>query len=396
MDFDMPPDYSRVNKVVIFGVGGSAIGGDLVSSLTVSEAKIPIIIYRGYNLPAFIDAQTLVIASSCSGMTEETLSPFRQTLETESKKLAVTTGGKLKEMAEARNIPVFSFDYRAQPRAALAFSLLPILGFLSKLGCISDKSAEVAEAVEVQQQRPGFAYFAETFLAPRDVMAYGDEVAHLEASEAEVTLGDLQSTSVGSPEFVLRMRQYLDVLAARSCAPCFTIITADKDDPRFDEFYLRGNAARLFIGLLADMPSYMSLGFELRDPHLEPAPNEHYTKLYVFQETSGPKATTGSYVWGENGRQLATLTRVRLLADALAADLAPARWLLPPDPTLDTPVWAWTQRHDARHLFVVNVDTDRAATRFTLPSLVAGEPHPRLTCIFSTAAEVVRVNSSMF
>ncbi|MAF85855.1 MAG: bifunctional phosphoglucose/phosphomannose isomerase [Dehalococcoidales bacterium] len=152
MDFDMPPDYSRVNKVVIFGVGGSAIGGDLVSSLTVSEAKIPIIIYRGYNLPAFIDAQTLVIASSCSGMTEETLSPFRKTLETESKKLAITTGGKLKEMAEARNIPVFSFDYRAQPRAALAFSLLPILGFLSKLGCISDKSAEVAEAVEVLQK----------------------------------------------------------------------------------------------------------------------------------------------------------------------------------------------------------------------------------------------------
>jgi len=155
MEFDLPPDYSRVNKVVIFGVGGSAIGGDLVSSLAESEAKIPIIIYRGYNPPAFIDAQTLVIASSYSGMTEETLSAFQQALETESKKLALTTGGRLKTMAEAKNVPVFSFDYKAQPRAALAFSFLPVLGFLCRLGFISDKSADVAEAVQVLQKLTG-------------------------------------------------------------------------------------------------------------------------------------------------------------------------------------------------------------------------------------------------
>ena len=152
MRFDLPSDYSQVNKVVILGVGGSAIGGDLVSSLAISEAKLPILIYRDYNLPAFVDAQTLVIASSYSGMTEEILSPFQQALETESKKLAITTGGKMKTMAEARNIPVFSFDYKAQPRAALAFSFLPILGFLYKLGFISDKSAEVAETVPVLQK----------------------------------------------------------------------------------------------------------------------------------------------------------------------------------------------------------------------------------------------------
>ncbi len=152
MRFDLPPDYSQVNKVVILGVGGSAIGGDLVSSLAISEAKLPVLIYRDYNLPAFIDAQTLVIASSYSGMTEEVLSPFQQALETESKKLAITTDGRLKTMAEARNVPVFSFDYKAQPRAALAFSFLPILGFLYRLGFISDKSADVAETVQVLQK----------------------------------------------------------------------------------------------------------------------------------------------------------------------------------------------------------------------------------------------------
>ena len=147
MDFDLPEDYPRVSKVVILGMGGSAIGGDLVSSLVTSEAKLPIIIHRGYNVPAFINSKTLVIASSYSGMTEETLSSFEQALETDSKKLVITTGGKLKIMAEERKSPVFSFDYKAQPRAALPFSFLPILGFLQRLGLIKDKSADVAETV---------------------------------------------------------------------------------------------------------------------------------------------------------------------------------------------------------------------------------------------------------
>ena len=147
MNFDLPQDYPKVNKMVILGMGGSVIGGDLVSNLVTSEAKLPIIIHRDYNLPAFIDSKTLVITSSYSGMTEETLSSFEQALETDSKKLVITTGGKLKAIAEERNIPVFSFDYKAQPRAALPFSFLPILGFLQRLGFINDKSADVAETV---------------------------------------------------------------------------------------------------------------------------------------------------------------------------------------------------------------------------------------------------------
>jgi len=152
MKLNLPQDYSKVNKVVILGMGGSAIGGDLVNSLAVSEAKLPILIHRDYNLPAFIDAKTLVIASSYSGMTEETISSFEQAVATEAKKLVITTGGKLKTMAEERNVPVFSFDYKAQPRAALAFSFIPILCFLQKLGFISDKSAQVAETVQVLQE----------------------------------------------------------------------------------------------------------------------------------------------------------------------------------------------------------------------------------------------------
>ena len=127
MSFNLPADYAKVDKVVILGMGGSAIGGDLVRSLAESEAKVPVLIHRDYGLPAFVDDRTLVIASSYSGNTEETLSAFEPALKTGAKKLVMTTGGKLQAMAEEKNIPVFKITYKAQPRAALGFSFLPTL-----------------------------------------------------------------------------------------------------------------------------------------------------------------------------------------------------------------------------------------------------------------------------
>ena len=106
-DFELPKDYTDIDKVVILGMGGSAIGGDLVRSLFSSQKKPIIFVSRDYDLPAFVDDRTLVIASSYSGNTEETLSAFSQALERKCKKLAMTTGGKLKTIAEDAKVPVF-------------------------------------------------------------------------------------------------------------------------------------------------------------------------------------------------------------------------------------------------------------------------------------------------
>jgi glucose/mannose-6-phosphate isomerase len=133
-------------------VGGSAIGGDLVRTLLQSELKIPVIVHRDYGLPAFVDEKTLLIASSCSGDTEETLSSFNSGLQTDAKKIAITTGGKLGEIAAANNVPIFKIEYQSQPRAALGFSFIPTLGILQKLGLIEDKSADVAETVQVLEK----------------------------------------------------------------------------------------------------------------------------------------------------------------------------------------------------------------------------------------------------
>ena len=146
-DFDLPPDYSDIDKVVILGMGGSAIGGDLARSLASSINKAFVFVNRDYDLPTFVDDKTLVIASSYSGNTEETLSAFGQALKTGCKKLAITTGGKLKALSDDACVPVLNIDYVSQPRAALGYSFMPVIAFFLKLKLLDDRSTKEVEAM---------------------------------------------------------------------------------------------------------------------------------------------------------------------------------------------------------------------------------------------------------
>jgi len=146
--FALPDDFARVDKVVICGMGGSAIGAELLRNLASHLARPVIFVQRDYDLPAFTDSRTLVIASSYSGNTEETLSCFTQALERDCPKLAITTGGKLKELAGARGIPVFTIGYSSQPRAALGYSFIPLVALLCRLGFMEEGEAGVEEAIK--------------------------------------------------------------------------------------------------------------------------------------------------------------------------------------------------------------------------------------------------------
>jgi glucose/mannose-6-phosphate isomerase len=147
-DFKLPEDFSEVNKVLILGMGGSAIGGDLVGGLVQNEAGVLVRVCRDYTLPGFVDERTLVIASSYSGNTEETLAAFKQSLATPAKKLAITTGGELKALCVINNVAAVTFDYRCPPRAALPFSFFILLGLLQKAGLIKDYSPEITGTVQ--------------------------------------------------------------------------------------------------------------------------------------------------------------------------------------------------------------------------------------------------------
>ncbi len=245
----------------------------------------------------------------------------------------------------------FAFDFM---RGDMSHVQMRPEGVPAEPGEYYDLLGSVAHAVRRENEVPSFGYFAETFIAPPGVMAYGDEIDHLEASNADVTLGDLQSRRVDSAEFMQQLRLYRDIGDTRHVRPAFTVMTSDKDDPRFDDFYIRGNEVRYFTALfLTDMPSYTALNFEIRDPHHTVAVNEEYTKLYVFQEEDGPKATNGPFRFGRNGYLFFRISRIRLFAEEHLPGLLgrPVVWLLPPDPTGGRKYVAWTV---GEMLFVVN------------------------------------------
>src|SRR5450756_1395742 len=92
------------------GMGGSAIGADLARTLVVDELKVPMQVVRDYDLPAFAGPNSLVIVSSYSGGTEETISAFNQAMARKCKTLAITTGGKIKDTCEQARIPLLVFN----------------------------------------------------------------------------------------------------------------------------------------------------------------------------------------------------------------------------------------------------------------------------------------------
>jgi glucose/mannose-6-phosphate isomerase len=144
---ELPAGYMQVNKVLIAGMGGSAIGGDLAAAVAASSSAVPILVHRDYELPAYVDDQTLVIGSSYSGNTEETVSAFRAAHERGCPLLAITTGGELARLARQWRMPLVSFDYRSQPRAALGYSFVSLLGVLRALGAVDDLSSDLEEAL---------------------------------------------------------------------------------------------------------------------------------------------------------------------------------------------------------------------------------------------------------
>jgi glucose/mannose-6-phosphate isomerase len=149
LKLDLPHEYTEISNVVILGMGGSAIGGDIARRLALAESKLPVWVHRDYGLPPFVDESTLVIASSYSGNTEETLSAFTESLRSQAKKLVITSGGKLKHLAESEGIPIFVVDYRAPPRAAFPHNFVPLVGIFQKLGLLRDKSADLQEALDI-------------------------------------------------------------------------------------------------------------------------------------------------------------------------------------------------------------------------------------------------------
>lgn len=128
--------FSNIQNIVIAGMGGSAIGGDVLSALESKNIKIPIFTCRGYSLPNWVNKNTLVICSSYSGNTEETLQALDDAEKKHAQICGITTGGKIGRKLKKLGYDLILIPSGLQPRAALAFSFVPMIKLLEKLGII--------------------------------------------------------------------------------------------------------------------------------------------------------------------------------------------------------------------------------------------------------------------
>lgn len=144
----LPANYRQLEQIVVAGMGGSAISGDLVAGLVSDSCRAPMVVLRDYNLPAWVNERTLLIASSNSGNTEETLAVAEAAYARDVPLLMLTGGGKLAELGTAWQVPVVRFQYAAPPRAALGYPLTLLLGILFRLGFTPDPAAELEDAMQ--------------------------------------------------------------------------------------------------------------------------------------------------------------------------------------------------------------------------------------------------------
>jgi glucose/mannose-6-phosphate isomerase len=144
---EMPEKYKQASRVVICGMGGSALGGRMVDSLFSESVRGPIEVYTGYHVPQYADDKTLVVLSSYSGYTEETIECFYQALEKKSLVFGITTGGKLATLLKKESCPSYIFNPKHnpsnQPRMSLGYSFGTILYLMNRTGFVTITDEEM-------------------------------------------------------------------------------------------------------------------------------------------------------------------------------------------------------------------------------------------------------------
>ena len=160
----LPP--GQFDRIVITGMGGSAAAGDYLQGLAFRKSPFPVELVRGYELPAYVDSRTFVIAVSYSGGTAETLACFEEAERRGCPRLVISHGGELAARAAAQGMPSYAVKYESPPRAALAHSLAPLLRIADRTGaialCDADLRAVTGTHRELVASHIGRAIPAET------------------------------------------------------------------------------------------------------------------------------------------------------------------------------------------------------------------------------------------
>ncbi len=143
----IPFKSSSVRNVVVTGLGGSAIGGDLLRSYAAEELNVPFIVNRNYTLPEFVDSKTLVIVSSYSGGTEETISAHNDARKRRAMIISISSGGETEQLAKKFGHPSIRIPKGYPPRTALGYSFFPALRILMTMKMLSSRERDIGETI---------------------------------------------------------------------------------------------------------------------------------------------------------------------------------------------------------------------------------------------------------
>lgn len=136
-----------IKNIIISGLGGSAIGGDLIRSYTNYEIKIPVSVNRNYTLPEYASEDTLVIISSYSGNTEESVSAYNEAIAKGCRVVCISSGGEVEKIASENNHTIIKIPGGYQPRCALGYSFFCLLILFTRLGFIGDKQNNIHRTI---------------------------------------------------------------------------------------------------------------------------------------------------------------------------------------------------------------------------------------------------------
>ncbi|MFA6977753.1 MAG: bifunctional phosphoglucose/phosphomannose isomerase [Ignavibacteriaceae bacterium] len=146
-------DTSKIKNIVVSGLGGSAISGDLMLNFLHNEISLPFQVNRNYSLPNYADSSTLLLASSYSGNTEETISVLNEGLTRKCQIICLTTGGAIKDIADREKLPVVQMKKGFQPRYSLGLSFFSLLKVLQTLQLVTTKQDIIDKVISLWKKR---------------------------------------------------------------------------------------------------------------------------------------------------------------------------------------------------------------------------------------------------
>jgi len=143
----------KVKNVVISGLGGSAIAGDLLQDFLKDEIRIPLNVNRNYSLPSYVNEETLLLISSYSGNTEETIESLLEGIKRKAKIVCITTGGEVEKIAKEYSLPLFKLQKGFQPRYAFGLSFFSQLKVLQEAEVISPYDGFVLSVIRFWKEK---------------------------------------------------------------------------------------------------------------------------------------------------------------------------------------------------------------------------------------------------